>query len=225
MHNYDIRAVGFDYDGTVVHSYRYGKYYIRQLAALHNLLFTEETEERMREHWGLPGHELLALCFDITLVRAEQVYEDWRALEVERPVPIIRGARKTLRMLEGAGIKCGLITSRPRNSLDASLARSRLLTSFIHTAARDETVAHKPDPLVFTCWLKRLEEFGIAPDQVAYVGDGSVDVDAAFGAGMIAIAVETGPKHQLKTRKPTIQLPTIAHVGPWILKQPHPVRV
>lgn len=225
MHNYDIRAVGFDYDGTVVHSYLHGMRYIRDLAVLHSLPFTKETERRVREHWGVPGPELLALCFGISLEQAEFVYKDWFTLEQQRPLPLIRGARKTLTMLRGAGIKCGLITSRTRDSLDPSLKRGRLLDSFIHTAARGETVAHKPDPLVFSCWLNKLRGYGIKPHQVAYVGDGGVDVDAALGAGMIAIAVETGPKHQLKTRKPSVTFSTIAHVGPWILKQPYPVRI
>jgi len=226
MHNYDIRAVGFDYDGTVVHSYLHGMRYIRTLGALHDLPFTDETERLIKEHWGVPGSELLALSFGITLQHAELVYEDWLVLEKKSPVPLIRGARKSLEMLHGAGIKCGLITSRTRNSLDASLTRNQLLASFIHTVAKDDTTAHKPDPRVFACWLKKLwEEFSIAPHQVAYVGDGGVDVDAALGAGMIAIAVETGPKHQLKARKPTAKFPNIAHVGPWILKQPYPVRM
>lgn len=224
MHDFDIKAVGFDYDGTIVHSYRHRCRYIRALAKLHELPYTEKTEALVIEHWGLPAPELLSLCFDISADAGERMYEDWPIIESRIPVPLIRGARKTLLMLNTAGIHCGLITSRNRSSLEDSLGRTRMHRSFCHTAARGETVGHKPEPSVFTCWLKKLASFDIAPHQVAYIGDGKVDIEAAQGAGMISIAVETGPKHQFKGLYPTKRFPTIAHVGPWILKQPYPLR-
>lgn len=221
MHDFDIKAVGFDYDGTIVHSYRHRCRYIKALAELHHLPYTKETEALVIEHWGVPGPKLLSLCFEISLEHGERMYADWPGIELGIPLPLIRGARKTLLMLNHAGVHCGLITSRNRLSLDASLGRTRMLASFCHTASHCETVGHKPDPSVFTCWLAKLEPFGILPHQVAYVGDGRVDIEAALGAGMIAIAVETGPNHQFKGLAPTKRFPTIAHVGPWVLKQPY----
>lgn len=223
MHDFDIKAVGFDYDGTIVPSYRHRCRYIQALAELHNLPYTKETEALVIEHWGVPGPELLSLCFEISLEHGKRMYADWPRIELEIPMPLIRGARKTLQMLNNAGVHCGLITSRNRSSLDESLRTKRILDSFCHTASRCETIGHKPEPSVFTCWLAKLKPFGIAAHQVAYVGDGKVDIEAAQGAGMVAIAVETGPNHQFKglARAPHKRFPTIAHVGPWILKQPY----
>ncbi len=218
MLRFDILAVAFDLDGTIVHSYLKGVWYIQKIAERRGLPFTDETIRRIRLYWGVPGAELLALCFDIHIEYAHEVYKDWTIIEQQNPVPFIRGAASTVTMLHAGGIKCGLVTSRTRASLTPTLERMTFGKLFHHTAAKDETAGHKPDPKVFTCWLAYCATFGILPHQVAYVGDGEVDIKAANDAGMISIAVETGPKHQLKNVTPTKQFRTVASAGPWILQ-------
>jgi|GEM_PF-2489188 len=216
---YDIRAVAFDLDGTIVPTYERGVEDIREIAKRRGLSFNEETIRRIKLHWGVPGAELLAICFDISIEYAHEVYKDWTIVEHENPLLPIRGAASTIRSLHARGVKCGLVTSRTRDSLTPTLGRMSFRNLFHHTAAKDETAGHKPDPKVFTCWLAFCAGHDILPHQVAYVGDGHVDITAANEAGMISIAVETGPKHQLDSVSPHVRLSTIAKVGPWLLQQ------
>jgi phosphoglycolate phosphatase-like HAD superfamily hydrolase len=106
-------------------------------------------------------------------------YEHYQALNPD-PIP---GVEQLLPMLNEKGVRTGIVTGKGPHSAVISL---RLLglnrwISDVETGFPDR--ADKPYGI-----LKLLSNWGIAPDQAAYVGDAPSDLEAARQTGLLPIA-------------------------------------
>jgi HAD superfamily hydrolase (TIGR01509 family) len=95
--------------------------------------------------------------------------------------------RETLELLQGAGVRLGIVTGSRSSSLE-SLDESGL-TAFDAIITCRDVARRKPDPEGL---LKCAAQLGIKPSEAVYVGDTPLDIQAAHAAGMAAVAVLTG---------------------------------
>jgi phosphoglycolate phosphatase len=91
--------------------------------------------------------------------------------------------------LRGRGLKLGVATNDAEAPARAHLASAGQEEAFDFIAGYDSGFGGKPEPGM--C-LGFAEAMGLAPDEVAMVGDSLHDLDAARAAGMVRVAVLTG---------------------------------
>jgi phosphoglycolate phosphatase len=99
------------------------------------------------------------------------------------------GIVELLRKLQADGLKVAVLSNKPHEFVVQTLERLFPDFKFDAQYGDREDVPRKPDP---TGVLRIAKEFDIEPKDIAYVGDTSIDMDTANGAGMFAIGVSWG---------------------------------
>lgn len=187
----DVKGVVFDMDGTLLNT-------LPDLTALTNVVLSDlgyptHTEEAIR---GFIGDGVRALMMRAMPDSAsddekEAALAEWKSRYQEF------GRRKTvpypniIEMLEGLkskGVKLGVLS----NKFDAAvkdLAGFYFPATFDVAKGESPTCPRKPDP---TGLLASIQEIGLNPSQVAYIGDSAGDMKTAKAAGAMAIGVSWG---------------------------------
>lgn len=185
----DVKAVIFDWDDTLVATIESKWPQHRHIARTHYGL--ELSDDDLRTHWGSPLEKLLAALYQTEDI--DQAFEHIYAVNADFPKRLYDETLGVLEHLRASEKIVGLVTAHRRIGLDHDfelLGMSPSLFDYIQTS--DDTKRHKPDPEVFRPTLAFLRRFNILPEQTVYVGDGMLDMQAAIGAGMGFIGVETG---------------------------------
>jgi phosphoglycolate phosphatase len=104
-------------------------------------------------------------------------------------VRLLDPVRPATETLLAGGISLGIVSSKYRRRIEAVLKRDRLAHAFAAVVGSDDVAAQKPDP---SGLLAAIGKLGRAPQDVLYVGDSTVDAEAARRAGVLFAAVLTG---------------------------------
>ena len=108
--------------------------------------------------------------------------ESWNGFILSEPPLVSTGHLDALRRLFG---RLGLVTGRPREEAEFTLARFGWTDRFDTIVAMEDTAGRgKPDPWPLQLALEQLD---LAPREAAYVGDSVDDMVAARAAGCLAI--------------------------------------
>lgn len=187
----DVKGVVFDMDGTLLNT-------LPDLTALTNTVLSDfgyptYTEEAIRGFIGDGVRALMmrAMPDSASDDKKEAALAEWKSRYQEF------GRRKTvpypniIEMLEGLklkGVKLGVLS----NKFDAAvkdLAGFYFPATFDVAKGESPTCPRKPDP---TGLLASIQEIGLNPSQVAYIGDSAGDMKTAKAAGAMAIGVSWG---------------------------------
>lgn len=193
------RAVVFDQDGTLLDTF---------VPALHAYSVAAGREITMAElepvaHLGaarnlvsaLLGHE----ASDADDDRFHAALAD--ALLGTEPYP---GVVDTLVRLRGNGLRTGVATNSDARSAAIVLGAHGLAGHLDTVVTVDQVAGPKPNPESI---LLAVEQLGVRPDEVVFVGDAPADMIAARAAGVLAAAAGWG--HQAATIDP-------ANVDRWL---------
>jgi HAD superfamily hydrolase (TIGR01509 family) len=117
-------------------------------------------------------------------------YLEEMELKAATDVTLYPGVMETLQKLRSDSIKIGLVTNNGRKGTALTLSRYRLENLFDAIVTRDDCDDMKPaaEPV-----LKVLIALNVKPSEAILIGDGIMDVVAAKAAGVLSIAVATGP--------------------------------
>ena len=184
--NYDIKAVIFDLDGTLVNS-------LADLAGAANHVLAEA---------GYPVHPVAAYRYfvgnglDILLRRAlptgkpdtvdayaallERVRQRYDAHWHDQTVPY-PGVSELLAELARRGLPFMVLSNKPDPWVMPCVRYFFPEASFAVARGARPDVPRKPDPQAA---LALAAQVGVAPEQVAFIGDSSVDMSTAVRAGM-----------------------------------------
>lgn len=195
------KAVIFDLDGTLVDS----------LADL------SDSVNLMLESYGFPTHEMEKYRYFVgngskklmertlprdkaasaefveeALVKYKAIYKE-RLLEKTRPY---NGVRELLAELKSRGIPLAVCTNKHN---DAALTIVKILFApgtFEEVLGDRPGFPKKPNPATS---LEIASHLGVKPDEVAYLGDTSVDMETAVHAGFLPVGVLWGfrPEEEL----------------------------
>lgn len=198
-----IKAILFDFDGTLVNS-------APGIVKTMEQVFTEmnvevPTEEAMRATIGLPLRLALKELGHLDDKRADDATELYRALfpvyEVGY-VTVFPDVAETLMSLKEKGIRMAVVTSRDTVSLKL-IADRRELTPFFETYVTGaDGFLPKPAPDMVLELLKRMK---LKEDEVLVVGDTTFDIDMGNSAGCKTVAVTYGnhSRERLMDSNPT----------------------
>lgn len=95
--------------------------------------------------------------------------------------PLFPGVADVLSRLHGMGVRMGVVTSRTSMEVDADPNLLPLLPLFEARTCADDTECHKPDPAPLRHCLNQM---GLRPEDVLYVGDSPCDAESAHAAGI-----------------------------------------
>jgi phosphoglycolate phosphatase len=193
---FNVRAIVFDLDGTLVDS-------SGDIVAALDALLIEHGRSAVgpaagRTMIGDGARVLIERGFaatggpvgdiDLALKRWFEIYSADIARQ-SRPYP---GVRETLAELRRRGLKLGVCTNKADAPTRLLLAELDLAAPFAAVVGGD--VAHrKPDPRHI---LDTLSALGVAPAAALMVGDSPNDAKAAQSAGVPVVIVDYGYSHQ-----------------------------
>jgi phosphoglycolate phosphatase len=192
-----IRAVAFDLDGTLIDT-------MGDLAAAVNLMLSmlgarELPEPRVRALVGNGVEQLVVRALNESVGNTStHSAQRSAALALFRRLygqglfkrsKVYPGAVQALRSLTEAGISVCCITNKDSVFAEPLLEQAGLSGFLAFTLCADRAEDRKPSPNMLLAACSRL---GIAPAEMLYVGDSSMDIAAARAAGSPVIAVSYG---------------------------------
>ena len=207
-----IEGVLFDWDGTLINSYRAdASAYLAMFKELEISWGIEELEKNYSPNWyevyraaGLPHR------------RWADADRAWRAHYAKHRPKLIAGARRVLANLGGAH-PLGLVTSGDRDRVTRQLREFRLTTLFAARVCSGDTLRKKPHPDPLRMAMRQMK---LDPSACVYVGDAPQDVEMARRAGVRAIGV-LGPfptERRLRAARPEFLIGSIEEL-PDVLKR------
>lgn len=184
-------VVLFDLDGTVIDS---GAIILSSLRfATREVLGEAPPDEILMAGVGGPLLEARMVDFG-GHEHAAELTRVYRAhnLALHDEIELFPGIEELLVDLRSEGRRLGVVSAKPRETVQLALRKTGIESLFDVIVGGDETVRHKPAPDPLLLALARLP--AAAADAV-YVGDSPFDMGAAKAAGLAAIAVGWGGIH------------------------------
>jgi pyrophosphatase PpaX len=183
-------TVLFDFDGTLVDS---GAMILASFRhATETVLERKFSDEELLAYVG--GPHLRAQMTAIAPDRVEELIDVYRAHNepLHSGLLAFDGIVDVLEQLRTGGRSLGIVTSKPRATVDLGFEVQPLEHHFDVVVTSDDTERHKPfpDPI-----LHALEMLGTGPAETAYVGDTPFDIRAAKSARVFAVAATWGGLH------------------------------
>ena len=117
-----------------------------------------------------------------------------------------------LSALKGKNYRLGVMTNDAEANTWAQLRHLGIAALFAFVAGYDSGFGRKPDAAPVRAFAA-----GIAPSEIAVVGDSPHDLIAARAAGAVAIGVLSGPNNAAALAPHAdVLLPSIVELGPWL---------
>jgi len=188
--NVPIRAVLYDFDGTLADSTELIMRCYRHTMAFH--LGHSPPDEDWLSGFGTPLEAQLRRFArsDTEFGAMLKSYVDHQREHHDQLLRPFPGAVDTVAALEERGIGLAIVTSKHRRATLQGLELCRL-TSHFHVVVTPEDVrAPKPDPEPVLLALRRL---GVAPSEAIFVGDSPHDIVAGKAARVRTAAALWGP--------------------------------
>jgi phosphoglycolate phosphatase len=186
------RAVIFDFDLTLADSS--AAFEACHTYAAQHLGLTPPADDAVRRSIGTPLPLAVPMLYGNTIdgrvdeyISLYQPYAD----EVMGPMTVmLPGAVDIVRHLDDASVQLAIVSQKLRYRVEEVLQREGLFGCFAVVLGGEDVPAFKPDPSGLQLALGKL---GVSASDAIYVGDTTIDAQAAANAGLRFIAVLTGP--------------------------------
>jgi pyrophosphatase PpaX len=207
-----LRAVLFDWDGTLVDSYEADSAaYLAMFRAMKIPWGLEELAQHYSPNW----YDVYRAA-KLPEARWDDADRCWRTHYAKHSPELMPHARSVLELLRRQH-RLGLVTSGDRQRVTRQLRQFRLTRIFSARVCSGDTQQKKPHPAPLRMALRCL---ALKPSACVYVGDSPEDLQMARSAGVQAIAV-LGPfptEKRLRAAKPDYLLESIREL-PAILEK------
>ncbi len=178
-----VRAVIFDFDGTLINSLPL------VLASIAHAIepFGGRPTMDIFSHLGGPPDRFLPLLVNDPRHAAEALARmDAYHAANSHLVDLFEGTVALLDRLAGARVKVGVWTGRDRASTETLLERLKLAGHFAAVVCGDDLPTHKPNPEGLRALLGQLE---VQPAEALFIGDADVDVLGGHACGVDTILI------------------------------------
>ncbi len=183
-----LRAVFFDFDGTLADSYDAIAASVNHVRARHRLPALPEPEVRVHVGHGV-GHLLDGTVPGGDTDRDVALYREHHPSVMRELTRLLPGAISALDAMRQRGLLLGVCSNKPRAFTRELLDHLRVADRFAVVLGPEDVPRPKPAPDMLLAGLRRLE---VAADEALYVGDMTVDIETARAAGVRVWVVPTG---------------------------------
>ena len=183
-----LRAVLFDFDGTLGDSYPAITASVNHVRALNGLPPMSLAE--VKRHVGRGPDHLLRQTVGVGDIEANvAAYKAHHPSVLRSGTTLLPGAAETLRTLHERGLRLAVCSNKPV-AFTRELVSMLEVASYLDVVIGPEDVARpKPAPDMLLAALPRL---GVSATEALYVGDMTVDIETARAAGVKVWVVPTG---------------------------------
>lgn len=186
----------FDMDGVLVDSARP---HFESWCRMAREIGREMPEDTFQKTFGRQNRDIIPLVFGIedkpTIDRLSDRKEELYRELIRDDVPAIDGAIDLIRACHADGFRLAIGSSGPPENVNLVLAGMGVSELFAARITAREVTRGKPDPQVFQLAAEALD---LPASRCAVVEDAPAGVQAALGAGAVAIALTGGhPREQL----------------------------
>lgn len=185
-----IRAVLFDFDGTLANTFPLIYRSFRELWK--GVDGRERTNEEIFSLFGPPEEEIIRR--EVPEQRLEAFLEEYFSLYQkfhEEEVEQVPQVLQLLRDLKAKGYHVGVVTGKGRKSAEISLAKLEMADWIDTLVTGSDVRRYKPDPEGIQ---KALSQLGCSPEEGIYIGDSPDDVRAGLAAGVGTVGVRWFPE-------------------------------
>jgi HAD superfamily hydrolase (TIGR01549 family) len=201
--NAQIRGVLFDWDGTLLNSYRADS---SAYLAMFRQMGIPWTLDDLARHYS-PNWYRVYRAAKLPRTRWGDADRAWRKQYAMHRPKLMPGARRVLQHLR-AHHQLGIVTSGDRDRVMRQLRLFQLTNLFTSHVCSGDTRYRKPHPAPLRLALRQM---CLDPADCVYVGDSPEDLEMARRAGVRAIAV-LGPfptEARLRAANPELLLDSI----------------
>ena len=212
MPNEKIRGVLFDWDGTLLNSYRADS---AAFLAVFREMDIPWTLDDLALHYS-PNWYRVYRAAKLPRARWEAADRAWRKQYATHRPKLMPGVRRVLQHLRSRHL-LGVVTSGDRDRVVRQLRLFQLANFFASHVCSGDTRYRKPHPAPLRLALRQMS---LDPAACVYVGDSPEDLEMARRAGVRPIAV-LGPfpiEARLRAAKPDLLLNSITEL-PAALRQ------
>lgn len=188
-----IRAILFDWDGTLLDSYRAD---VAAYAGMFRALGISWGEERLRRSYTPDWYRIFRAA-QIPRSEWKRANRLWRWHYAKQTAELLPGAETVIGRLRG-GYKLGLVTSGSRSRVLKQLRSFGMTRSFSARVYNESVTRRKPHPAPLQYALSQMR---IRSNEAVYVGDTPEDIEMARRAGVCAIAVHGAFQSPRKLRE------------------------
>lgn len=184
-----IRAVVFDFDDTLIHTYENGLDYLK---LIFQKMGKSIDEDHITQNWGKSWNEFFTSFLPIQeKENFERVF--FSNLAQFKGSPPIRGVHEVIDILSKT-FSLGILTGNKRELLMQKAIEAKIdIKRFDFILTSTEVPYDKSDPRYFSQVAAQFKTQGIAPHEILFVADSVYDVDVARNAGIHFAGVLTGP--------------------------------
>jgi phosphoglycolate phosphatase len=191
-----LRAVLFDFDGTLADSYPAITASVNHVRSLHGL--PPLPLDEVKKFVGRGAEKLMERVVPHGDVAADvTVYREHHPSVLRSGTRLLPGVAETLRTLHGRDFRLGVCSNKPVAFTRELLEYLELAPLFEVALGPEDVARPKPAPDMLLAALQRLS---VKPAEALYVGDMTVDIETARAAGVAVWAVATGSDDEATLR-------------------------
>ena len=215
MRDPGLRAVLFDWDGTLVNTAEASYRCYEKLFGSYGIAFDRDAFRRTYS----PNWHLTYSALGLAEERWAEADARWLQHYCEEEVVLIDGAREALQRVHDAGLAAGLVTSGDRVRVSRELTDLGVAEFFQALVCAEDTAERKPRPEPLLLALDRMR---LVPGHAVYIGDSPEDVQMAQAAGVRAVGIPGAfpNREALAAARPDLLSPTLAEAVARVLAVP-----
>lgn len=177
-----LRAVLYDFDGTLIDSAESSFQCYVQTFARYGIPFSYEIFERTYSPNWLHTYQAVGLPRD----KWDEANAIWLDLYFRLECRLIEGAGAAMKRLSDTGVQQAIVTSGSRSRVQRDLEALGIASFMSVVICSEDVTRKKPHPDALLQGLNKLE---VAAREAAYVGDSPEDVEMARAAGVFSVAI------------------------------------
>lgn len=205
--NPSIKALLFDWDGTLVDSAHLGLAAFEKTFSELGVVFAHDVYQAKYSPNWYSTYEALGLPKELW-----QVADDlWIQHYGEQSAALIEGVGETLLALRMKGYQLGIVTSGSRSRVCREVQQSVLSDAFAVVICNEDIVNKKPDPEGLILAMRGMNA---DPSQCAYVGDAPEDIEMGRRGLVMTVGVRSDypSSARVPSAKPDLYLERIAEL-------------
>ncbi len=206
-----LKAILFDFNGTIINDERLHKKLVYQIMLEENLrpvsgeyrevCLGKSDRIGLRELLSRRGRVVTDSHLEELIRKKSRAYQ--QKLEKLETLPIYPGAIAFLQQLQEANILMGIVTGATRSDVDFVLERGEIREYFSIFVTGDEINTSKPDPYGYLLAVERINrqfpQLQVQPANCLAIEDSPAGIEAAKRAGIQAIGIaHSYPFHMIQ---------------------------